>query len=136
MAQQILTQFQEHPDAWQRVPAILQQAANAQTKVSRLAYRSSCRRAHSNLAFLPSVVHRSSDSRKAHHDAVEGAAGRPARRSVGCHLSSVERALCVVRADLSSSAYFQASATSSLASSSRSRRTRRHCAGKRCTSTS
>lgn len=36
MAQQILTQFQEHPDAWQRVPAILQQAANAQTKVSRL----------------------------------------------------------------------------------------------------
>lgn len=33
MAQQILTQFQEHPDAWQRVPAILQTANNPQTKV-------------------------------------------------------------------------------------------------------
>lgn len=32
MAQQVLAQFQEHPDAWQRVPAILQQSSNAQTK--------------------------------------------------------------------------------------------------------
>ncbi|KAH0445965.1 hypothetical protein IEQ34_025200 [Dendrobium chrysotoxum] len=32
MAAQILPQFQEHPDAWQRVPAILQQSSNSQTK--------------------------------------------------------------------------------------------------------
>lgn len=32
MAQQVLAQFQEHPEAWQRVPAILQQSSNAQTK--------------------------------------------------------------------------------------------------------
>lgn len=34
MAQQVLSQFQEHPEAWQRVPAILQQASNTQSKVS------------------------------------------------------------------------------------------------------
>lgn len=34
MAQQALAQFQEHPDAWQRVPAILQQSSSAHTKVS------------------------------------------------------------------------------------------------------
>lgn len=33
MAQQVLSQFQEHPDAWQRVPVILQQSSNSQTKV-------------------------------------------------------------------------------------------------------
>ncbi|WFD31477.1 Karyopherin transporter [Malassezia sp. CBS 17886] len=32
MAQQALAQFQEHPDAWQRVPTILQQSSNSQTK--------------------------------------------------------------------------------------------------------
>ncbi|SPO24376.1 probable CRM1 - nuclear export factor, exportin [Ustilago trichophora] len=32
MAQQTLAQFQEHPDAWQRVPAILQQSSSPQTK--------------------------------------------------------------------------------------------------------
>lgn len=32
MAAQVLPQFQEHPDAWQRVPAILQQSSNSQTK--------------------------------------------------------------------------------------------------------
>lgn len=31
-AAQVLPQFQEHPDAWQRVPAILQQSGNTQTK--------------------------------------------------------------------------------------------------------
>lgn len=31
-AAQVLPQFQEHPDAWQRVPAILQQSSNSQTK--------------------------------------------------------------------------------------------------------
>ena len=32
MAQQVLAQFQEHPDAWQRVPVIMQQSTNSQTK--------------------------------------------------------------------------------------------------------
>ncbi|KAJ9479340.1 Exportin-1 [Pseudozyma hubeiensis] len=32
MAQQTLAQFQEHPDAWQRVPAILQHSSSSQTK--------------------------------------------------------------------------------------------------------
>ena len=32
-AQQVLTQFQENPDAWQRVPAILEVSANVNTKV-------------------------------------------------------------------------------------------------------
>ncbi|GAK65900.1 nuclear export receptor crm1 [Moesziomyces antarcticus] len=32
MAQQTLAQFQEHPDAWQRVPPILQQSSSPQTK--------------------------------------------------------------------------------------------------------
>lgn len=36
MAGQVLPQFQEHPDAWQRVPAILQQSSSAQTKVSMM----------------------------------------------------------------------------------------------------
>lgn len=34
-AQTVLSQFQEHPEAWQRVPAILQGSGNGQTKVSR-----------------------------------------------------------------------------------------------------
>ena len=33
MAQQVLTRFQEHPDAWQRVPQILEGSSNSQTKV-------------------------------------------------------------------------------------------------------
>ena len=32
LAQQTLAQFQEHPDAWQRVPVIMQQSTNSQTK--------------------------------------------------------------------------------------------------------
>lgn len=31
-ASTVLAQFQEHPDAWQRVPAILDTSSNAQTK--------------------------------------------------------------------------------------------------------
>jgi hypothetical protein len=34
MAQQILAQFQEHPEAWQRVPVILESSSNSQAKVS------------------------------------------------------------------------------------------------------
>jgi hypothetical protein len=33
MAQQVLTQFQEHPDAWTRVPDILERSAFPQAKV-------------------------------------------------------------------------------------------------------
>ena len=33
MAQQILTQFQEHPDGWTRVPDVLERASFPQTKV-------------------------------------------------------------------------------------------------------
>ena len=33
MAQQVLTQFQEHPDAWTRVPEILERSSFPQTKV-------------------------------------------------------------------------------------------------------
>jgi len=31
-AQKVLTQFQEHPDAWQRVPKILSESSSSQTK--------------------------------------------------------------------------------------------------------
>lgn len=31
-AQTVLTQFQDHPDAWQRVPEILERSSNTQTK--------------------------------------------------------------------------------------------------------
>ena len=33
-AQRVLAQFQEHPDAWQRVPPILETSQNPNTKVS------------------------------------------------------------------------------------------------------
>lgn len=33
MAQQVLTQFQDHPDAWTRVPDILETSAYPQAKV-------------------------------------------------------------------------------------------------------
>ena len=33
MAQQILTQFQEHPDSWTRVPDILERSSFPQSKV-------------------------------------------------------------------------------------------------------
>ncbi|KAI0060843.1 hypothetical protein BV25DRAFT_1917398 [Artomyces pyxidatus] len=32
LAQQVLSQFQEHPDAWSRVPAILEKSSSSQTK--------------------------------------------------------------------------------------------------------
>ena len=34
MAQRVLTQFEEHPDAWTRVPDILERSSDAQSKVS------------------------------------------------------------------------------------------------------
>jgi hypothetical protein len=35
-AQSLLTQFQEHPDAWQRVPVIIEQTTNEQNKVGSI----------------------------------------------------------------------------------------------------
>lgn len=34
-AQRVLTQFQENPDAWQRVPAVLETSGNLNTKVRK-----------------------------------------------------------------------------------------------------
>jgi hypothetical protein len=34
MAQQVLTQFQENPDAWQRVPKVLEESSHPQAKAS------------------------------------------------------------------------------------------------------
>ena len=34
MAQRVLTQFEEHPDAWTRVPEILERSSFPQSKVS------------------------------------------------------------------------------------------------------
>lgn len=42
-AQRTLTQFQEHPDAWQRVPAILETSTNLQAKVGPLPHTESSR---------------------------------------------------------------------------------------------
>jgi exportin-1 len=36
-AQRVLTRFQEHQDAWQRVPAILEASQNINTKVRHVA---------------------------------------------------------------------------------------------------
>lgn len=73
MAQQALAQFQEHPDAWQRVPAILQQSSSAHTKVIF----------HMRYSFVASVtdlvylsVHCPPDLGQAHRDEMEGAASR------------------------------------------------------------
>ncbi|KAG9012886.1 Karyopherin transporter [Tulasnella sp. 427] len=38
-AQQVLTQFQDNPDAWQRVPAIMETSSNMQSKVSVVSAR-------------------------------------------------------------------------------------------------
>jgi len=35
----LLTQFQEHPDAWQRVPVIIQESTNPQNKVLSVTLR-------------------------------------------------------------------------------------------------
>jgi exportin-1 len=55
-AQQALTQFQDHPESWQRVPAVLEQARNTQTKVRpRPARLDICRRSWPLTPFIRRV---------------------------------------------------------------------------------
>lgn len=64
MAQQVLTQLEEHPDAWTRVPEIMERSSFQQSKVftSPPAHYPS-HRLHS--------VHRSPDPRETHHHTLE-----------------------------------------------------------------
>ena len=75
MAQQVLTQFQESPDAWTRVPDILERSSFPQTKVrpdpaSNAFASSSC------------AVHRSANPGEADHHEVEISPRGPASRYV------------------------------------------------------
>lgn len=81
MAGQVLPQFQEHPDAWQRVPAILQQSSSTQTKVSN--YKRGTQHVDliidcGNLSFA--AVHRFADPGQADCNKVEGTTYRPTAR--------------------------------------------------------
>lgn len=61
MAQQVLTQFQEHPDSWTRVPDILDKSSFPESKVGYMVNRM---RNRSNIV----TVHWSSNPRKAYHN--------------------------------------------------------------------
>ena len=61
MAQQVLTQFQEHPDSWTRVPDILDKSSFPQSKVGILV---NWMPDHSNMI----TVHWPSNPRKAYHN--------------------------------------------------------------------
>lgn len=65
MAQHVLTQFEEHPDAWTRVPDVLERSSFPQSKVL------SPTKGVFIIADSVFVVHRLADSRKAHCDAME-----------------------------------------------------------------
>lgn len=57
MAQQVLTQFQEHADAWMRVPDIMEGSSFPQSKVRKLAqFRAQC-----TYYSLYVLVHRAAD---------------------------------------------------------------------------
>lgn len=77
MAQQILTQFQEHPDSWARVPDILERSSFPQTKAG-IPWQS-WSRCGVNLSFL---VHRAANSWKIDHDTVEDATRLTTARQV------------------------------------------------------
>lgn len=79
MAQQVLTQFQEHPDAWQRVPGVLQQASNLQTKVCSLSVSFGSYKADHT---FDRSVHWSSSFGKANPNSMEGSSCRAERRYV------------------------------------------------------
>lgn len=64
MAQQILTQLEEHPDAWTRVPEIMERSSFQQSKVF------AALPAHYPSHLLHSV-HRTPDSRETHHYSLE-----------------------------------------------------------------
>jgi hypothetical protein len=71
MAQQVLTQFQEHPDAWTRVPDILERSAFPQAKVRAYFMIGACLGVN---LLRWDTVHWLADSRKGDHYAVEVAA--------------------------------------------------------------
>lgn len=66
MAQQVLTQFEEHPDAWTRVPDIMERSTFTQSKVTNLL-------PVSPMMADARAVHRPADLRETHHNAVEDA---------------------------------------------------------------
>lgn len=64
MAQQVLTQLEEHPDAWTRVPEIMERSSFQQSKVfTNIPTRHPSHPLHS--------VHRSPDPRETHHHTLE-----------------------------------------------------------------
>ena len=67
MAQQVLTQLEEHPDAWTRVPEIMERSSFQQSKVRT---RPHTRYSHPHLY----LVHRSPDPRETHHYTLENPA--------------------------------------------------------------
>lgn len=73
MAQQVLTQFEEHPDSWSRVPDILERSSYPQSKVF-------CSVSSIVLWLKGLVVHWNSNPGEAHPDEMEGAAGWAATR--------------------------------------------------------
>ena len=77
-AQQTLAQFQEHPDAWQRVPMILEGSNSSQAKVRSRVALPDPPIAHDRLFNTncpPYTVYRSSNPREAYSDALEGDPG-------------------------------------------------------------
>lgn len=76
MAQQVLTQFQEHTDSWTRVPDILEKSSYHQSKVGKIV---SCRVARHN---HQRTVYRSPNIRETDSDEVENPPGWTAARYV------------------------------------------------------
>jgi hypothetical protein len=79
LAQQVLTQFKEHPDAWTRVPDILEKSSFPQTKVI---YFDSIHHV-TGIGWLSNfdLVHRAPNPRNFDLDALEVIAGGTAARS-------------------------------------------------------
>jgi hypothetical protein len=75
MAQQVLTQFQDNPESWTRVPDILEKSSFPQAKVNQNLTRFS-----SSNVDLRITVHRSSNFREANPNKMENTPGRPAAR--------------------------------------------------------
>jgi hypothetical protein len=76
MAQHVLTQFEEHPDAWTRVPDVLERSSFPQSKVLFPP------KGGSTMADSVFAVHRLANSRKAHRDAMENTTRRTEIRQV------------------------------------------------------
>lgn len=70
VAQQVLTQFQDNPDAWQRVPKVLEESSHPQAKAS---HQSIVPRANFSLFCI--IVSWVADSGKTHPDTLEDVTG-------------------------------------------------------------